>query len=623
VKSRSATLRKQTTKGQKPEAVAITAGWNTFNIILFFLAFAVPLIVLPHSLDNAFNTPKTCLIIIGTFVLLGILILRCIKGSGISVPQAGTPLVLFLLILLNLSSFFYTDNYYYTAVAAAIQVSCLLSLYFVSVYIDGKNALRLLLIAAAAGFLVSLETWLQFFNVFVLFPWAHPHINVMGTIGNSNYLGAYLLFVLFIASGLFFLVRGRYRFIYAGLFLFVFAAFIFSRARASWLGFFLAMPLFLLLLKLIFNFSVWEYVRSRPKRLLVYGLATVVLICILWSVAPKRLHEMLRWEQVGQSLTFKLRTEKYSRGSLWLFKQNPLFGTGLWSYRNLVYSAQAEINKSDPEFFKNYPEPKPRRVHNEYLETLNDGGLLAAAVLVLFISMILSHGWKVIRNEAIDRRDRIISATAFSSIIAILIAALLFFPFRVNTTLFMTVLMLGLMEGLYLRNYDLLSTARISLSPGTRTFSTLILILFLGGFVWFTALKPFLGELEHFKYKKALSQGNLTRAEEHLLKAIDWDPRNTAYSMYAAQLYMGPLQKWGHARDFIERAIVDFNGDVTLYSLHYIKGLLKFQIGSLFEARDAFDKALYYYPDFGEAKLKLEEVRKVIKDHDQVLIKFR
>jgi hypothetical protein len=54
-----------------------------------------------------------------------------------------------------------------------------------------------------------------------------------------------------------------------------------------------------------------------------------------------------------------------------------------------------------------------------------------------------------------------------------------------------------------------------------------------------------------------------------------------------------------------------------------MKGLLRFQIGNPYEARSAFEKALYYNPNFQEARQKLEEVNRVIKDNDSVMIKFR
>ena len=82
----------------------------------------------------------------------------------------------------------------------------------------------------------------------------------------------------------------------------------------------------------------------------------------------------------------------------------------------------------------------------------------------------------------------------------------------VTSASLMTVLMLGLMEGLYLRNRGLISNI-----AGWRTeiwpISVLVVGLVLGGTVWFTGVRPYLGEVEHFKYKKALGQGKAKEAE--------------------------------------------------------------------------------------------------------------
>jgi tetratricopeptide (TPR) repeat protein len=330
---------------------------------------------------------------------------------------------------------------------------------------------------------------------------------------------------------------------------------------------------------------------------------------------------MMGFRNVTDSKTLKLRMQKYYQASLWLFKQNPPFGTGLWSFRNMVYEAQAKINNVDKDYFVNYPEPKPRRVHNDYLEILNDGGLLAASALLLYLLVVMRHGRRIIRDEKVDFQDRIITATAFCSVIAIMLAAFFFFPFRINSTMFMTVLMMGLMEGIYLSNYGLVSTSETKKSEMRFLFIPMVFLLV--GAVWFTGIKPFMGEMEHFKYKKALATGKAKEAERFIKKAIDYDPHNSAYCLYASQLYMNVLKEFGKARDFIERAIIDFNGDITRWSIFFIKGLLKFQTGSLYEAQAAFEKSLYYNPTFEIARQKLEEVKKVIKDHDQVLIKFR
>ncbi|HYQ61105.1 MAG TPA: hypothetical protein VEP29_08630, partial [Desulfatiglandales bacterium] len=135
--------------------------------------------------------------------------------------------------------------------------------------------------------------------------------------------------------------------------------------------------------------------------------------------------------------------------------------------------------------------------------------------------------------------------------------------------------------------------------------------------------KPFKGEQEHLGYKKFMSLGQFKEAERHIVRALEYDPDNTLYCLYAAQLYMGPVKDLAKARDLLEHAIHLFNGDATKWSVYYLKGQLAFQTGAIMESKVALEKALHYNPLYTEAKQKLEEVNKVIQEHDKVMIKFR
>lgn len=595
---------------------------DPFFVLLCVLALCLPLVVLPPSLlENPFNAPKELVLVLGASIATFVYVFRLLSGRVLMKSMASTPRIVLFLIFLNLFSFLYTGNYYYTAVAAVANIGCLLLFHFCSLYMDGRKGLLLFFVVSFAGLLVSLETWLEFYDIFLLFKGAKPGMMVIGTIGNSNWLGAYLLFPLFCITGLLFALKGRVRFLFLALLAFVMAAFLFSRARASWMGYFLSLPLFLYMVKKILGFDLWESIRSNRWRTLLVTFSLIALLSSLWLLAPPRFHTMMSFRQVTDSLTLRLRMDKYFQASWWLFKQNPLFGTGLCSFRNMVYQAQAEINKVDESYFTNYPEPKPRRVHNEYLETLNDGGLLAAAALLAFLALVMRHGWKVIRNEGVPYQTRIITASAFCSILGIMLAAFFFFPFRMNCTLFMTALMMGIVEGVYLRSFGLLSTAQGVKSKGRVLIPFALLMLL--GVVWFTGIKPFIGELENQKHNWALASRNMKEAERHILKAIEYDPRNSSYCLHASQLYMNAFRDHAKAIDFIERAIVDFNGDLTLYSLYFFKGLVKQKTGNIFEARAAFEKALYYYPTYVEAAAMLQETDKIIQNTDSVLIKLR
>jgi O-antigen ligase len=617
----------------KDPAKGEVSGFDLPTLIISVMTLLVPVAILPAVLDNAFNAPKNLIIFTGVSLLLLVYFAEFFRGKAVRKSDTSSPMWVVILIFLNLLSFIYTENYYFTKIAALMNISCLILFFFVSLHIDERKAFWIIVIVAFSGIIVSISTYLQFAGKSIFFKWAAAENAIMGTIGNSNYLGAYLLFPLFALSGLLFLLKGKLRFIPAGLLLFVFGAFLCSRARASWLAG-ISIPLLFLQVSTIHNFSVVSYIKKRPRYVFGYGILIISLIVVLWSIAPQRFHSTMDIKRWTETRTLGLRW-KYWSASFWLFKQSPLFGTGLWSYRNMVYDAQAEINKKDPDFFKGYEEPKPRRVHNEYLEILNDGGLVAAGFLLIFFFVVMRHGWRIIWDEAIEKQTRIIAATAFYAMVGIMIASWFFFPFRVNSTLFMTVLMMGIMEGIYIRRYGKLSkkeTRRLPFAYPAIFFITLVL----AGVFWFGTFRPLRSEMEHLKYKKAMSYGNGKLAQEHILKALYFDPGNSLYHVYAARLYMPMVPskfregKWikpetsivkaGH---HLDRAIINFNGDLTAWSVHFSEGLLKFHMGSILEARDAFEKSIYYNPEFKPAREKLKEVQNLLEKHDRITIKIR
>lgn len=579
------------------------------GFIIKTLTFLMPIFVLPGVLDNPFNTPKTLLLLLGAALMTAAYAASFLRHRPVLMLGNITVKLLVILIFLNIINVLYTRNPYYTGVAASLNIACLLFFYFVSVSTHGKQAVWLLALSAISGGMVAAETHAQSANHSVFFPWILKQGDIItSTLGNSNYLGAYLIFPLFALLGLVVWLKGRWRLLLIPCWLFLFGAFLTARARASWLGFFLSLPVFFWLMGRIHQCSLIRQLRTHPRRI-AGGIGFFLLVALaLWQIAPARFHRTLDWQQIARSETLSWRMEKYYPCSWWLFKQAPLLGTGLWSFRNQVYWAQAKIGKSHPDFFKNYPDPKPRRVHNEYLEVLNDGGLIAAGLLFAFLCCALNHGWRVIDNEQLAQADRVMAGTAFCALLAILIDALFFFAFRVNTILFMTALMLGILEGLYAANYRLIKTVSGVNRP---LLIPLVFIALIIGF-WYLGVRPFKAESAHFQYKRALQNGKIGQAKAQILKAIAQDPHNTEYLLYGAQLYMNAFPDPAKAEAMLERAIADYNGDITRWTLFIFKGVLAFRCDRIQEAKKAFERALYFNPESRIAKRKLAALRRVM-----------
>jgi O-antigen ligase len=596
-------------------------GFKLEVIILLFVVFAVPLFVIPRGMLNAFHAPKTSLILIGLSILFLIYSARFLLGKKILLSRSSTSIWIIILIAINCFSFLYTKNPYFTKIAFLMNVSSLAFFYFSSLHINRENSKWFLWAICLSGLLVSVVTYLQFTGNFVLFKGVPKDIRVMGTIGNSNYLGAYFIFPLFASAGLVFLLKGKLRFVAVVIAISVLGALLFSRARASWLGFGISFPLYLLILRKIYGFSVIRYTRKNLKRVLVSAVIILTLGVSLWYVSPEKFHTQMQPKNWAYLWSLKYRV-KYFRASWWLFKQNPLFGDGLWSYRNQVYRAQAEIYKKDNNFFNDYEKPQPRRVHNEYLEILNDGGIVAAAALLMFFVLIMKHGWRTIRNKDIENNDRVMTATAFSAIIGVMFSALFMFPFRINSTLMLTVLMMGIIEGMYIKNNGNILLTAVKKLPLAYP-AVFIIILTLIGALWFGSYKPIKGEIAYQKYRKAMSQRNAEMAKKHVLEAVSHDPGNSLYTFAAGRMYMDVFKDYSKAEHFFESADVNFNGDLIKWVVHYTRGILKYRVGSLFEAREAFKKALYYYPLFKPAQKKLKEVEKIIRENDHLTIRIR
>ena len=313
--------------------------FDPYFVTILVVILVVPVLVLPYVLDNPFNTPKTFLMLLGALFMVGAYSVQIFRGKDVFTSKTSTNTIILLLVFLNFLSFIYTQNYFFTIVAAVLNITCLVFFYFISLHTDGKRAFAFLIVAAISGILVSIDVWFQYYGTYLLMTWIKSDEMIMGTIGNSNYLGAYLVFPLYASIGLVLLLKRKSRLIMAVLSLFIMIAFLFSRARASWMGFFLSVPVFLFILNKIYGEPIRGYIRSHRKKIIGTTVVSLGILITLWFMAPQRFHEMMDFRNVTESETLRLRISKYFRPSIWLFNQSPLFGTGHFAKgerRNLV-----------------------------------------------------------------------------------------------------------------------------------------------------------------------------------------------------------------------------------------------------------------------------------------------
>jgi len=370
-------------------------------IILSLGAVLVPLIVYA-KLFNFFYSPKNITIV---FIALVLAVLN--ERELLKLNNFAKALILF-----NVLNLFYTSNPYHTQLSVFINISAIIIYFSASLLKDIKI---LLYVIMWTGVLVAGIAWLQYIGI-AFFPG-----EVIGTIGNSNYLGCYLLFPLFATLSLIQEDREWYHFV---IFLLLFSVLILTRARASWIGF-------------AVGFTFYIFVIDLPfKKTLLFIIPMTLIVVIMFL-------NLRNYEYIPRLETLRLRLTKYTPPAVNIIKEHPLFGIGIGGYRNAVYGEQAKIEAKTQNYFKDYPMPKPRYVHNEYLETLVDGGIVYFVVFFGFIFSVLKKAIAIFRKTENSQLGFLIS-----TMIGILTISIFFFAFRLNVTLFMSFLTLGMISAL-------------------------------------------------------------------------------------------------------------------------------------------------------------------------------
>lgn len=312
----------------------------------------------------------------------------------------------------NLLNFYYTQNIYYTRQVVLVNLCGLALCWLASEAVNTERRIRIILwVIIASACAVSIEGYAQVFLLRgILLPWQNNGA-LIGTIGNTNYMGAFLLFGIFACLSF----LPRYWFSIIPLLLLI-GGLVLARARASWVG-------------ATVGGVVWLWL-TLPKR---YFAIVVVVGCSVGVLAWYSMPE--QWRK-ADTIGYRM---KYWAAAVEMWKESPLLGIGFDGYRRRVYEAQAQINDRQKDFFKGYVDPKPRRVHNDYLQALVDGGLLYFGVWVGFIVWVMSKSYRAARVSATLRG-------IWVSSLSVLVAALFFFPFRVCDTVMLFYVQMGILS---------------------------------------------------------------------------------------------------------------------------------------------------------------------------------
>jgi O-antigen ligase len=410
-----------------PDWADVAAFW-----LSVFLLTSVPL-AFSTAVYRAFSLPKFALLLTGASALIPLLVLSAMRSqhryaSGRLLASRQVLLVFLLLLAIAISTVFGVSPVASLFGSSYNQMGLITVVCFVILFTSliltirsSETRLRLTLWAMTlTGLAVATYAFVQFFN---RDPFLHPRlytyasqggpiVRITSTIGHSDYLGNFLLYIAPVGAGLALSSQGRARrigFMAAGLST---LAIVFTGTRGAWLGLAVAALTFSMLTKsrVIARFAE----QSQRRRIIRWGALAFVLFLVLSAMVafnPASRSIVRRATSLVHDATGSGRTLLW-RDSMKMIRQYAVIGCGPEGFRKafLPYKSTALAHLA--------PNTNNESSHNSYIDAAVSYGLPGAILYVAIIASSLSLLIRA-RRRATAKTTRII----VESLVAALAAA--------------------------------------------------------------------------------------------------------------------------------------------------------------------------------------------------------
>lgn len=366
----------------------------TYGVFLLFLFLACS-----PALDSKFSLPKSIVLYTGTLVLSLLLIARLRRGNDTAYSR---PVLLLALALggwwivttpfaLHVPTALYGEYDYYNGLWTHL---CCLALFVASVFIptDMRTVRGIVFLMMAAIVPVAAINILETTGLTSI------GLEEVSTLGDRVAAGALMNFAIPFAALA--LVRSRDWGIRAGLggllALYLVSEFL-SQGRGPWVG--LVVAMFIVIVGATHSKARWKAIGALiAVSLVLGGLAAKLNPAVAKRFAT--LTHVTQDESLGQRLV-------YYRAALRAVQDHPITGIGFENFRNVYPAYRAS---DDIWFFGNII---PTMVHNGYLETALNNGILALVLYVALIATVLFRlGKELARAEDHGHRDLLLGLLA-------------------------------------------------------------------------------------------------------------------------------------------------------------------------------------------------------------------
>ena len=239
------------------------------------------------------------------------------------------------------------------------------------------------------------------------------HVRSLSTLGHSNYLGNFLLYITPLSLGLALTLRGRTRLLAltgAGLCL---LGIVFTGTRGAWLGIVAGMGVFVFSERTGLLSAITGATKGQVMRRAVIALLTVGLVGLVISMSQASHSIVARAKSFAtEGFTGAGRTILW-RDSLKMLPAVALLGTGPEGFRKAFLAYKSK------DLARLAPTTNNENPHNSYLDALISYGLPGAALYFAMIASAFSLFVKARRDT--DRRMSLVITGLLSSFVAVLV----------------------------------------------------------------------------------------------------------------------------------------------------------------------------------------------------------
>jgi len=518
-------------------------------ILFALLFFLLPLVWTPINFE-LFEFNKMVLVYFFTIFIAAAWLIKVISEKKFVFQKnfLFLPLIVFFLSQL-LSTVFSIDRhtsifgYYSRFHGGLLSLSAYLLLFFALVNLGKREWVKKLIdVSLVSGALVALFGIAEHLGVDKSFWIQDVQRRVFSTLGQPNWLAAYLNILLMITLGR--LIKGGKKdFFLWGLF---FLCLLYTRSKSGFIGFLAGWSVFWAL-----NYWLGKEKAKAKLKAFLFSFVSIVVLSLLagtpfFSGLESRFFAPAQVAERGGLARETVMPEKSAdapklnitpsgdirkivwRGALTLWRQHPFLGTGAETFAYSYYRVRpAEHNlTSEWDFLYN-------KAHNEYLNFAANTGTVGLAAYLFLIAVFLTTTIGRIRGQKrVAQKDKLLLVSLLSSWATILVTN--FFGFTVVVTGFwfflapaLVVLLLG--------------------AKGKKTTKTLVvlagkqrLVFAVSGivFLWFVYLVAayWRADVLFAKARRLENMGNSKAAAEQIEKAISFNRREPGFYSHQAQV---------------------------------------------------------------------------------------